>query len=98
MPLFRFAAAVIAVVALAAQSGPSQAADSPARLIDLWQSANGLCRGGAGGEEATLKACDIREDYSQRLDRLGWCYGRDGEYGYQHEWHRCGKGSTRPGR
>ncbi|MDP9759100.1 hypothetical protein QE433_001889 [Agrobacterium tumefaciens] len=30
------------------------------------------------------------------LGREGLRYGKDGQAGYQMEWHKCGKGSIRP--
>lgn len=70
-------------------------AASPEGMIERWHEYNGLCRGGVGSEAETWKACEAREHTSLSLDAAGWCYGRDGEYGYQMEWHRCTRGSIR---
>jgi hypothetical protein len=75
---------------------PSVFRDNPQTMIRLWHEANGQCRGGAGNEQSTHDACEEREVYGKRLDRLGWCYGKENEFGYQMSWHRCSAGSTRP--
>jgi len=69
----------------------------PDRFLSRWLDANSLCRGGSGDDTETLKACDRREAVGRLLDNVGWCYGRHGEYGYQMEWHACGRDSNRPG-
>jgi len=66
-------------------------AREPLRIISQWQAQNGDCRGGAGNSEETLKACDRREAVGAKLEAVGWCYGREGEAGYQMEWHICGQ-------
>lgn len=69
---------------------------TPTHLVQLWYSENESCRGGSE-EDVTAPggACDRRERVSEKLDRVNWCYGRDGEFGYQHAWHRCGPDSFR---
>lgn len=67
----------------------------PASLITLSDDANSRCRGGSGGEDATWIACAERSEIGERLQALNWCYGRQGEAGYQMSWHRCGRGSLR---
>lgn len=61
----------------------------PVRIIAQWQDENGKCRGGSGDADATWKACERRDAIGSKLDAVGWCYGRQGEYGYQMHWHRC---------
>ena len=67
----------------------------PANLITLSDDANTRCRGGSGDEAATWTACAERTEIGERLQALGWCYGRQGEAGYQMSWHRCGRNSLR---
>ncbi len=67
----------------------------PDQLIAQWQGEDNRCRGGSGNQQSTLDACERREAVGQRLSRLDWCYGRQGEYGYQHQWHACGRDSNR---
>jgi hypothetical protein len=64
---------------------------APQRIIAQWQQENGDCRGGSGNADATWRACDRREVISSKLQTVGWCYGREGEAGYQMQWHICGR-------
>ncbi|MDQ0318978.1 hypothetical protein QO002_001116 [Pararhizobium capsulatum DSM 1112] len=66
-------------------------AREPLRIISQWERQNGDCRGGPGNSAETLRACDRRDAVGAKLDAVGWCYGREGEYGYQMEWHVCGQ-------
>jgi hypothetical protein len=59
-------------------------------LIERERSANGVCRGTPGGSEA---ACELRNTLGEQLYQRGMCYGREHEFGYQMEWHRCGPDS-----
>jgi hypothetical protein len=68
----------------------------PSRLIAQWGEENGSCRGNSGDDPETWKACERREAIGAKLDKIGWCYGREGEAGYQHQWHVCGPDSNRP--
>ncbi|TCA18505.1 hypothetical protein E0H68_03455 [Rhizobium leguminosarum bv. viciae] len=77
---------------LKADKGPTE----PSRLIAQWREENGSCRGSAGDDPETWKACERREALGAKLDKIGWCYGRQGEAGYQHQWHACGPDSDRP--
>ena len=67
----------------------------PKQLIVLWINANDDCRGGLPENPLTEAGCADREVYDNKLDGLGWCYGKEGEYGYQHKWHRCVSNSIR---
>lgn len=71
-------------------------ATGPIRLISQWQGENGSCRGGSGDSPQTMVACERREAIGTKLQTVGWCYGRDGEYGYQMQWHACVTNSNRP--
>ncbi|MDM9628427.1 hypothetical protein QTL95_21245 [Rhizobium sp. S152] len=64
----------------------------PNRLIVQWIAENTACRGGQGTSSETQSACERREVISAKLQVVGWCYGREGEYGYQMQWHPCGAG------
>lgn len=66
----------------------------PVRLISQWQDENGTCRGSSGDSPQTLAACERREAIGNKLQTVGWCYGRQGEYGYQMQWHACGSTSN----
>jgi hypothetical protein len=65
----------------------------PKKLIRQWEVANENCRGGSGDDPKTLKACDVREKLARQLEAAKWCYGKEGQSGYQYTWHRCQKGS-----
>jgi hypothetical protein len=69
-------------------------ASQPIRLISQWQEQNTTCRGGSGDSAETLAACNKREAIGTKLQAVGWCYGREGEYGYQMEWHACDVASS----
>jgi hypothetical protein len=75
-----------------------RATSSPSLIISQWQELNSSCRGGAGDDPKTLLSCEYRERVSEKLNRVGWCYGKEGDYGYQMEWHECGvvSNSTSP--
>lgn len=57
------------------------------QLLALWGMAEDGCRGGHPPENA--EACDHRAAFDERLQQLGWCYGRPGDLGYQMAWRRC---------
>lgn len=64
---------------------------SPDRIIAQWQRQNATCRGSSGDDPETITACERREVVGAALEAVGWCYGREGEYGYQMDWHQCGR-------
>ncbi|MDO1585259.1 hypothetical protein [Rhizobium oryzicola] len=70
---------------------------SPHRLISQWQAQNTACRGGSGDSPETITACDRREVLGAKLKAVGWCYGREGEAGYQMDWHACGSSAGQDG-
>jgi hypothetical protein len=72
-----------------------KAASKPTRIIWQWEEENSLCRGGSGDEAKTLAACDRRELIGRKLETVGWCFGRESDYGYQMQWHACEKTSYR---
>lgn len=88
------AAGAIAICAMTGDVS-AQSRNDPKTMQRLWHEANGQCRGGSGDDPKTDLACDEREAYSKRLNQLGWCYGKEGEAGYQHKWHRCTRNSVR---
>lgn len=68
---------------------------SPDGMLARWHQQNDKCRGGSGNEADTWKACDARDYTDIALQSAGWCYGREGDYGYQMNWHRCDAKSLR---
>jgi len=75
-----------------AQSGAGR---DPATLLKLWHQENERCRGGFGDDPRNDAACAARETYGAKLSAIGWCYGKQGEAGYQMTWHKCGPNSFR---
>ena len=71
------------------EQSPLPSQQGPDNLIKRWMKENEACRGGAGDEIATMRACARREVVSKLLTAANWCYGREREAGYQHDWHRC---------
>ena len=69
-------------------AAPGPANSSVQSLITSWIKQNEMCRGGAEPGEAS---CNRRELIHAQLAMKNWCYGRPGEYGYQMNWHECGK-------
>ena len=63
-------------------------------LLDLWASLNSRCRGTEGGQPGAT-VCEERTKVDLELKSQGWCYGREGEAGYQSYWHICGATSLR---
>lgn len=64
-------------------------------LLAQWYKENGQCRGGLGDDPRTSRACDRRTVLDGELAKAGWCYGHQGEYGYQMKWHICDAASLR---
>lgn len=64
-------------------------------LVALSNDANERCRGGSGDNPETHIACAERTEIGERLAVIGWCYGRQGQAGYQMNWHQCGRDSIR---
>lgn len=78
----------LGLAVLLAAATAAQASDVQPLLRD-WSALNSACRGGRGGDPATLAACDRRDAVDRRLAAAGWCYGRPGEAGYQRAWRPC---------
>ena len=64
------------------------------QLIAQWTEQNSLCRGLHGDDPRMQPACDERQQLGRALDAHDWCYGKENQYGYQMEWHRCETGSV----
>jgi hypothetical protein len=73
----------------------AQAPSEIQSLINQWTTLNKKCRGGSGNSADTWKACESRKKVYGEIVSKGWCYGRKGEYGYQHHWHQCNQDSIR---
>jgi Ni/Co efflux regulator RcnB len=84
---------IVAIAAVWATGAFAQDARTR-ELIRLWHQENSTCRG-SSDPVRTEPACRKRADLSSRLDERGWCYGKEGEIGADHRWHRCARGSVR---
>ena len=79
-------------------SAAAQAAgDTTPALLREQAELNSLCRGGSGDDPRTIAACKKRDAVSRALGGMGWCFGKEGEFEYQKQWHRCQPGSIRIG-
>jgi hypothetical protein len=91
----RCAFAVVGFLAGVLVSIPCRAVElQTGELLDRWQQANGLCRGGSG--EETMAWCTVRDGIGDVLSIRGWCYGKQGQAGFEMQWHPCGPDSNRP--
>lgn len=76
--------------------GPSLASADTARdLIAIERELNGMCRGWPGNDPHIGEVCDLREKMDRLLQKMGWCYGKEGQSGAEMDWHHCTKGSMR---
>ena len=66
---------------------PARGVNDVATLLKLYGEEDGHCRGTF--DVGTLAACDLRNRYGEKLEALGWCYGKAGQAGYQMSWHKC---------
>lgn len=64
-------------------------------LVDRWHKENSSCRGASGVDPETYAPCQRRQRISEQLESKGYCYGKQGEAGYQLAWHSCGPTSIR---
>jgi len=71
---------------------PDQGNGAVTALIKRYRQEDEKCRGGYGD---TAPACAARVTYAAKLSAIGWCYGKQGEFGYQMTWHKCGPHSLR---
>ncbi|MCD2183669.1 hypothetical protein LQK81_16540, partial [Rhizobium sp. GN54] len=68
-------------------ASPQSSNASVPDLIEQWTGLNENCRGGSGDDPQTLKQCDKRDEVSESLEALGYCY--QGESNAASEWARC---------
>lgn len=50
---------------------------------------NSLCRGGSGDNPATARNCEKRDAAHAAIERRGWCWGHEGQAGYERQWEKC---------
>lgn len=63
---------------------------APTRILSQWYDQNAICRGTIDSTEKAEAACTHREAIAAKLKAVGWCYGSEGQAGYQMDWHGCG--------
>ncbi|QXX76451.1 hypothetical protein [Methylovirgula sp. HY1] len=62
------------------------------RLLDvlsIYRDLNDMCRDPSADDHHKLAACDVREKVSRLLNRMGYCYGKDGQDAAAVHWHKC---------
>lgn len=64
-------------------------------IMDQWMAANEACRGGTDPEAVEFACAERDGPLSKELAAQNICYGREEEYGYQSELHRCESNSYR---
>lgn len=79
---------LIAVPA-AGQSAGTRPALPSGPLLDRTDAANSRCRGGSGDSPATAVACAERDELYEQARRAGWCWGHEGQAGYEMAWEPC---------
>lgn len=94
----RAARAIVVAGFVAACAFPVVAQETAEAMLPLWRAADEACLGGPGDAVETRAACARRDHFTNRLSRLGLCYGREGQVAAASEWHACGPGSNRLGR
>lgn len=63
-------------------------------LIYKWINADGDCRGSTN-PSITEPFCEKREIIGNKLDKRGWCFGKNGQGRAEMLWHKCGPNSIR---
>lgn len=59
------------------------------KLISNADVLNSRCRGGSGDDPNTHVACYDRDKAYSELVKIGWCWGKPGQYGYEKKWNKC---------
>jgi hypothetical protein len=87
----RRALAIAGLVTSALAAVPGHAAKpSTEELLESWHQANGLCRGGSGDEP--MAWCAVRDGIDEVLSIRGWCYGKQGQAGFESQLQSSGTG------
>jgi len=59
------------------------------KLIRQQEDLNSQCRGGSGDSPKTLAACESRDKLLEQIHQRGWCWGKEGQAGYERSWVKC---------
>lgn len=72
---------------------PQRASGAPPtdvqKLIKQQEELNDQCRGGSGDSPKTMTACEKRDKVFDQIMRKGWCWGFEGQAGYERSWVKC---------
>jgi hypothetical protein len=90
--------AALAAGLLAPLPSGAQGQETAEAMLPVWREANAACLAGPAGAAETRAACARRDHFTNRLSRLGLCYGKQGQAAADYDWHACGAGSNRLGR
>lgn len=60
-------------------------------LIYEYEELNSTCRGGSGDSPETMAACENRDAFYPKIKKRGWCWGKEGQLGYEQRWGKCSK-------
>lgn len=71
------------------QLWPDKDTETVSSLVAQEAAAGERCRGGAGDDPDTQKACELRDGLVVQLKRNGWCYGTEEQAEYQKRWQKC---------
>lgn len=72
---------------------PAHAATIAQDIADA-EKLNGLCRGSSSDLVSTDMHCKKRDAAYAALEKRGWCWGREGQAGYEMKWEPCIKNSA----
>ena len=48
-----------------------------------------MCRGWSGDDPHTDEACNVRLKVEKLLEKLGYCFGKEGQSRAEATWHKC---------
>jgi hypothetical protein len=64
-------------------------------LVAIERALNTMCRDWTGDEKHTDEVCAVRDRMGEALNKMGYCYGKEGQVGAEMEWHKCTQHSRR---
>jgi hypothetical protein len=80
-------------------SGVSTAVDAQTAaihdLISVERALTAMCRAWSSDDKHTDEVCHVRDKMGEALNKLGYCYGKEGQVGMEMEWRKCTQHSRR---
>jgi hypothetical protein len=64
-------------------------------LIGIERALSTMCRAWKGDEKHTDEVCAVRDRMGEALNKMGYCYGKEGQVGAEMDWHKCSQHSRR---